>query len=48
MKNMVKMPASAMTGGAGGGIGRLEKSMAVGGKKSVSMPKGGAASKRKM
>lgn len=31
-KNMVVKPGPKMTGGAGGGIGRQEKSAAVGGK----------------
>ena len=31
MKNMVKVKPPKMTGGAGGGIGRLEKSAAAGG-----------------
>lgn len=39
-KNMVVKPAPKMTGGAGGGTGRLEKSAAVGGKTSGSMGKG--------
>lgn len=39
-KNMVVKPGPKMTGGAGGGTGRLEKSAAVGGKMPGSMGMG--------
>jgi hypothetical protein len=37
MKNMVKVKTASMDGGAAGGLGRLEKSMAVGGSTPGSM-----------
>lgn len=39
-KNMVKVQTAKMTGGAGGGTGRMEKSAAVGGKTSGTMGAG--------
>jgi hypothetical protein len=41
-KNMMKKSVANMTGGAGGGTGRLEKAAAVGGKTpgKMGMPKG--------
>lgn len=39
-KNMVVKTVAKMTGGAGGGTGRMEKSAAVGGKTSGTMGTG--------